>query len=297
MEISIEDKLSRLEKCRMMRNIAAQTCLYTLQDVLNYSRKVSEHQFKTRWLKELNRLYTQGFIGCWYDPPPEGVAVLFSTEENHNRINYSTLRPVDYWPNPKIYFDRKGLGYLFASPFTIADDIPIIGDFGFTYYLGKNQKIIDHFKKCRELMDKICHLITVGMSHREYYHKISDIINQNDLQNNIQSTTDKASTNLGHSIPFIDRNPTVGEFELIQSGDNNRINKTISLARIFINKTEDFVIDENCAFTIEPRLTSTKDKLLPMCSFHTIIQFVEGEKILLTNFKGVFNILGMDWLN
>lgn len=297
MEISIEDKLSRLEKCGMMRNIAAQTCFYTLQDVLNYSRKVSEQQFKTRWLKELNRSYTKGFISCWYDPPPEGIAVLFSTEENHNRINYSTLRPKDYWPNPKIYFDKEGLGYLFASPYTFIENVPIIGDFGFTYYLGKNQKIIDHFKKCKELMNKIYNSVSVGMTYNEVYSAISMLINKYNMQNNVFSTTDKTGINLGHSIPFIDRSPTHKEFDSFNSGNKNQINKSISAARIFINKNENFVIDENCAMTIEPRLTSSENKSLPMCSFHTIIQFVEGEKILLTNFKGVFNILGMDWIN
>lgn len=117
------------------------------------------------------------------------------------------------------------------------------------------------------------------------------------MVNNVYSITNKSLTNLGHSIPFIDRNPTDKERDIFISGNKDLINKAINLARIFINKTEENVIGENSAFTIEPRLTSSKDKSMPMCSFHTIVQFVEGEKIILTNFKGICNLLKMDWLN
>jgi len=287
----------RLDTCSKAREITSQACFEALKYVYTASEKISELQFKNYWLKEIEVWGEVTKAVGWYDPPPDGIAVLFGSKERPERINYPTLRPRKYWPNPKIYFDSKGLGYVFASLYKFLEGIPIIGDFGFTYYLGRNERIIDHFKKGRELTDRICDLVSIGMTYNKLYTSTIQLLNKYDMENNVYSTTDRNWTNLGHSIPFINRSPTENEHESFLSGNKNLVNKTISLARIFINKSENFTIESNSAFTIEPRLTSNKDKLLPMCSFHTIVQFVQGKKIVLTNFRKIFNLLNMDWLN
>ena len=82
----------------------------------------------------------------------------------------------------------------------------------------------------------------------------------------------------------------------VQNGDENKIHSLLSKARRFINAKEDFIIGKNCAFTFEPRLLSSDRSEFPMFSFHTIIQLIEGKIIVVSNFNGVINELGMQWL-
>lgn len=295
MTVDKKDKLLRLEFCQKIRNIAAQTCLRVFQQIVYSPHKVSESKFRNTWLKELERSYPKGYIDCWYDPPPDGIAALFGDEKNFERVNYPNLRPEIYWPKPNVYFKPGGLGYIFASPYTMVDNIPIIGDFGFSYYLGKSEKIKDHFKKCWNTLNTLIEKIEVGMMFKDIHATSIGIIKHNKLENYIKGTTDKAGTDLGHTIPFIEGDPKLYEENDINSGDHQKINQVISKTRVFINEFENYFISANCAFTFEPRFVSFTDEL-PMCSFHTIVQFVDKKKIILTNFKGIFNLLGMEWL-
>lgn len=295
MEIELSDALERFVACRYTRNAAVQSCFHTLQKVLHIKGKVSELRFKNIWFKKLSRIKNIVSNG-WYDPPPDGIGVLFGGENDFVRVNYSTLREKDYWPKADIYFSKEGLGYIFTSPFTFVNAVPIIGDFGFTFYLGNHRKIINHFKKCYLTMHQLTDIIEVGMEYRQLYKEALKLITENSLMNNITSTTDVAGTNLGHSIPFMDRNPADEENKLLMVEDEEMIHKVINKARIFINKSEDFKIGANSAFTFEPRLISAKDSSLPMCSFHMIVQFIKKKKIVLENFTSIFNLLGMNWL-
>lgn len=295
MDLVIADKLRKLEACGKIRNIAAQTCLSTLQRIIRDSHKVSEIKVSNIWLKELEKFYKKGFISCWYDPPPNGIAVLFGSEDDFERVNYPNLRPEIYWPKPDVFFRLDGLGYLFASSYTMVEDIPIIGDFGLSFYLGKTEKIKNHFKRSWEILNKLIDKIEIGISFREVYRESIDIIRKNNMDNFVTGYTDKESTDFGHTIPFIDRDPTDKEKNSINTGEENIIDQVISKARIFINESEEYRISENCAFTFEPRFISLSDRL-PMCSFHTIVQFVDGEKVVLGNFEGIFNLIGMNWL-
>lgn len=285
-----------MEACRKIRKIASQTCLLTLQNTLNKNSKVSEINFKNRWNKELEKSWNKGYVDNWYDHPPDGIAAIFGDEKDFTRVNYSNLRIKEYWPKLKSFFNEKGLAYLFASPYVIHNNVPIIGDFGLTYYLGSNDKIIDHYKRSYSLLNKLIDNIKTGMSFKELYITTFDMIQTAGLMNFVVAITDKAKTDFGHTIPFVDRNPEGEEIKSIDSGDPKLINKAISEARVFINAIENYEISDNCAFTFEPRLTNP-DKSLPIFSFHTIIQFAEGKKVVAGNFEGIINFLGMDWIN
>ena len=285
----------KLKLCQNTREKAAESCLGALETVFNSSKKIYEIEFKDLWLNELSK-YSNIEKDGWYDHPPSGIAVLFSDGSNLDRVNYSNLRPEKYWPRDDIYFDPKGLGYLFASPYSIINNIPIIGDFGFTYYLGKTQKIKNHFKKCFEVLDRLIDNIKIGLIFKELYAISAEIIARNNLKNHIVGTTDKAITDFGHTIPFIDRDPNSTEQSDINSGDLEKIHKVISQARIFSSSVENYAISENCAFTFEPRFISSTDSSLPMFSFHTIIQFVAGKKIVLSNMDKIIKILKMEWI-
>src|SRR3989344_8502155 len=154
----------RLEICRYVRNLAAQSCLRTIQFALQSTKKVSELQFRNRWYKELAKNKSINPSG-WYDPPEYGIGVLFGSENDISRINYTNLRKNEYWPQHNKYFNQKKvLGYLFASPFAILDNIPIIGDFGFTFYMGNNEAIKENFRKCYTVITRLMKDIKVGMT-------------------------------------------------------------------------------------------------------------------------------------
>lgn len=291
----MKEKSDRLMFCQKIRNFAAQTCLHTFQNVINRSKKTSELRFANLWRKDLEKMYAQGFVSCWYDPPPNGIAVLFGKEFDYERVNYPTLRPEKYWPKLNIHLKSATLGYLFASPFGMIGGIPIIGDWGMTFYTGKSEKIRDHFKKCYKTLYEIIGKIETGMTFSKLYSLAIQIIEKNKLKNHIEGYTDRMGTDLGHTVPFIDRNPNEKEFMKISSGDSEKINSVISHARIFSNEIEKYIISENCAFTFEPRFI-TPGNDLPMFSLHTIIQFIEGKKIILENFSGIFNLLNMKWI-
>lgn len=295
MEVTDEEEFNRLEACRKIRTLAAVTCLYAFQHTDNLNHKVSEEYFANFWNKELERSFLKGYVDSWYDPPPGGMAVLFAQEDDFTRYNYESLRPNLFWPKMKSYFQKDGLGYLFSSPYTMVDGIPIIGDFGMTYYLGKSGIIRNHFRKSYNILRKLLEKIRVGMTFSEINRISEDIIKKNGLINNIFAVTDQAGTDLGHTIPFVTENPLKAQLANIQSADPKKINSTISHARRFINSREDFRITDNCAFTFEPRFTNP-DKTLPMFSFHQIVRFVDGKKIISDDFRGLINFFGMKWI-
>lgn len=286
----------RLEICRFVRNMAAQSCLRTIQFALHSTKKVSELQFRNRWYKELARIKSINPSG-WYDPPEYGMGVLFGTQKDISRVNYTNLRNKECWPQLNKYFcNENGVGYLFASPFAILDNIPIIGDFGLSYYIGTNESIREHFRKCHTIITRLINDIRIGMTFGELYQYVLKIIKENRLINTITSTTDPTGTDIGHTIPFIDEEPSDQLKSAVLNGDESKIHSLISKTRRFINAQEDYIISNNCAFTFEPRLIPDDDSEGPMYSFHTIIQMDEGKKMTIGNFDGVINELGMKWL-
>lgn len=289
------DILQRLEACRYVRNVAAQSCLRTFQYALHSPRKVSEVQFRNRWYKDLARVKNINASG-WYDPPEYGMGVLFGTEEDFDRVNYSNLRQKEYWPRTNSFLVKNGTGYVFASPFALIEDVPIIGDFGITFYLGKNDVIRNHFRKCYRIISQLVGDITVGVAFQEFYTHVLTTLQNNGLKNNIISTTDSAGTNVGHTIPFTSDNPPTDMGNALLNVHEDKIHLLINKARHFINADEYYMINRNCAFTFEPRLVPMDGSKVPMVSFHTIIQIIEGKKVALGNFEGIINELGMQWI-
>lgn len=284
----------KIQTVRQVRLTAAQTCLLCLQKVFKMQNKVSEYKFVNIWHKQLEK---SGKVhGYWYQPPPRGTAALFSGPHNPDRANYANLRQKEYWPKKEVYLDREGSGYLFSSPYFFLEEISLIGDFGFTFYLGKDQRITDHFRRSFEILKQLTEKIGPGMTFKELYTRSIEIMKAAGFRNFIVSTTDKSKTNLGHTIPFLTRDPDEIERRKIATGEEEIINSLINKSREFINSDSDLLISDNCGFTFEPRFISENEPELPMFSLHLIILFEEGEKEVLGNFAGIFNFLKMDWL-
>jgi hypothetical protein len=77
----------------------------------------------------------------------------------------------------------------------------------------------------------------------------------------------------------------------------NEVRETIKNNRIYINNVENFKISETCAFTVEARLCDVNEPSLPNAFFHFIVCFNKGEKIILDDYKQIFNTVGMHYMN
>lgn len=279
---------------KIVRKTAAQSCFLTFQKILSEKKKVSEFKFVNKWIKYMDK--TNNIHGNWYQPPPQGCSALFFEDNNIERVKYGSLRDKKYWPKIKNYYNKEGGGYVFASPFYFVNDTPFIGDFGFSFYTGGNQEIKDHFRKCSIILNIFCQKIEPGMKFSQLYNDSVSIFKENGYQNFMSSSTDINGTNVGHTIPFLETQPSKEELEVISLGDEKQIYNIISKNRSFINEISDYTIGNNCGFTFEPRIVSINKDKLPMFSLHLIILFQDGQKEILSNFSGIINLLKIDYL-
>src|SRR5947209_2035561 len=118
--------MNNLHVVKQMREIAADALLNTLDKFLKSDQPISEVNFRDAWLNEL-RKYSDIFPDSWYIPPPHGIAALFASDKNVERVNFKSLRPQGMWPRPDVYLDTtNGLVYLFACP--VEKKTGLIGD-------------------------------------------------------------------------------------------------------------------------------------------------------------------------
>ncbi len=286
---------TKLNACRNTREIAARSFQSALTGLLVPGSSISEVDLRDAWLNEMrknNDLLPDG----WYDPPPHGIGVLFSTEADPKRANYDSLRTLENWPQNNITLDREtGIMYVYASP--VDRQTGIIGDFGMTIYLGQSSGYINHLKNCMRMNLEIFNQVAVGMTMKEVAQLAGGLFIANNLTNNVTSVTDPAGVNIGHTVPASYEDWTVDEIKAIQSMPD-KWQKTISSKRVFVSGKESFEINPGTAFTLEPRLTVYQNTKTPMSSFHTIIVFnPDGSKELLTNFSEIFTGIGMDYMN
>lgn len=290
-------KKNKLAICKSTRKIAADTLLIVLKEVLNTNRKVSEAEFRDKWLQEM-RKYKQVFSNGWYEPPPSGIVVLFSSKQNPYRADFKNLRPKEYWPKKDIYFKKdECFAYLFASP--TDKQTGLAGDFAINIYLGKDSKVINHIntslRMCRDIFD----FIKVGMTFSEIFQFASMQIKKNGLRNNIISITAKDGENIGHTIPASYEDWSSEELKTLQNAEKNwdAFKKMLSNKRVFESKNSSLKVKPGMAFTIEPGVKVVGDETIPMTMFHqTVLIRENGEKEWLTNFDEIFKLTGMNYM-
>jgi hypothetical protein len=287
--------MNKLLICKKTREIAADTLKTSLEKLLSKNKPISEIGFASAWLLELRR-HKEIFPDGWYIPPPSGIAVLFGRDDEFSRINFTSVRPENYWPRKDVLLDlNNGIIMAYASP--VDKKTGIIGDFEMTIYFGKNPQIIDHFKKNLQIVNELFSFAQIGMTLSDIATKGHKIIKGKGLSNSIFSINDSTSTNIGHTIPFSYESRTGSEFKVFKNGTWENICLMISKKREFLNNIAEFKIRPGMAFTIEPRLKSSNNSKLPLSSFHAIALFHKnGEKELLTNFDKIFRLAGMDYM-
>jgi hypothetical protein len=280
--------LTTINTCAKLRSWVAESMI----SALSKHDPISETEF-TCSLQNAFSKNPSIHSGGWYNPPPSGIAVLFATPNDYKRLQFDTLRKEEFWPKDKYKLENAGIGILYASPIDINSGI--IGDFGISIYKGKEKRILDHFARCLNVLEQALGQIEVTMEMREIHDLTKKIIAQHHLTNARTVTwTDKVGTNLGHTIPWSYEEPNRDEVTIIKSKDIAKISDLISNKRINVNRLEKFKIPKTIAFTLEARLESLEDPLLPNVFFHLIACFQDGKKTVLANFNELFQVIGMD---
>lgn len=237
-------------------------------------------------VKNFSELYPEG----WYNPPLGGVGILFD-EKPFRRLAYDSLRKPEYSPKENLRLEKESVGLVYFSP--INRKTNMIGDIGFTLYVGDNQEIKDHIKNSYSAILEIAQHAQVGMKFPE----LCEFAN-NSFQGKFSMTkwatvnyNKEHSTNLGHTIPgsFEDNFTFGSSFE--------EIKESIKTKRIAFAETENFEIPKTCAFTVETRLSDISNPDLPTVYFHFIVCFDNGKKTILENFSEIFEAVGMSYMN
>lgn len=285
----------KLAAATATRKLAADSLYAALNELLPGNNPISEEQLRDLWLEKLRSkpsIYLEG----WYNPPPHGMAVLFSTDEDVKRTNYEALRPAGMWPRDDIFLDRqKGIIMVYASPVHRATHM--IGDFEMMLYFGNKQTIKDHFRKTLGLDWELFESVQVGMTIGDVARTADELFIKYGLANNVVSLNDPTGTNVGHTIPATDAEWTQNEQSIFDGNDWDKIKDVIAKKRRFVNKSEDLVIQPGLAFTIEPRPIVPDQPDIPLASFHTtVVIHPDGRKEWLTDFDQLFRLAGMDYM-
>lgn len=249
---------------------------------------LSEVEIAKKILAEVEKhkeIYPEG----WYNPPAGGVGILFD-HEPFKRLEYDSLRKPEYWPKEDSHFEKETVGLVYFSP--IDRKTNMIGDIGFTLYVGDNSEIKQHIKNSYNAILEIAKYAEIGMRFPE----LCEYAN-NSFQDKFEMTrwatvnyNKDHNTNLGHTIP--------GSFENDFTFGNTfeEIKETIKTKRVAFVETENFEIPKTCAFTVETRLSDKNNPNLPTVYFHFIVCFDNGKKTILENFDKIFTVVGMDYM-
>lgn len=240
------------------RKLAFEALEYCIEKCYN-KKGITEKLFSEIWIRELMS-NDDIIVNGWYSPPPMGIAVLSGGIMHPSRINYDSLRNPQFWPQEREINWSEDLFYVYYSPLSIRNNMP--GDISITLYFGNDTKIRKHFKKTHMITMEILNNIENCNSSLELFSVYQALLQEHGLLGCGLSSTDPATTNIGHTLPVIN-------LEGCKSiSDEQRIE--ISNARKFINGITSWTFDENIQFTVEPQLMSKVEPELPQISYHYI---------------------------
>lgn len=250
----------------------------------------SEAALAREWCARLGEdktFYNRG----WYDPPPGGTIVLCGKKDDaYARIDAPSFRPESLWPKDDIICGNEDILTVYVSPVCRASGL--MGDFGLSLYRGTDPAIRDHFEAVLETSLRIARFARAGMPFSELYDMALAHIRDQGYTNEIESHTDRAGTNIGHTIPLsFATDPTREAAE--EAKDFASLRTVLSAGRIFISGVEKRVIEPDMAFTIEPRLALPG---LPRIFYHLTVVMDAGELCIAHGFYPVLEAFGMERL-
>ncbi|MBM3602856.1 MAG: aminopeptidase P family protein [Alphaproteobacteria bacterium] len=256
----------------------------------NWPRVCSERDFAQEWLQNLRR-HSQFFEDGWYMPPPHDLITLFGKPiDGYSRVCQPSFRLPQLWPSSDCFYDREDLFAAYASPVDRASKL--IGDFGFTLYAGSSPEIQEHCEAVLRISLEIAHCARVGMTFAKLYSLAMDCARQQGLCNDIFSPNDQELSNIGHSIPL--SWPTDSTHQTIAKAQGfAEIVEAIRVGRKFLNAVESQPIEENMAFTIEPRLSAVN---LPQVWFHLTVIVHQGTAHVVHGLRPALEKIGQNRL-
>jgi hypothetical protein len=282
----VEPKLSeRIAIIHRTRDATASA----LAEVLGRGEKgESERSLCDKWLRTLGISGSVCAEG-WYRPPPGGACVLIGQpEDGFTRLNYDSLRTPAFWSSDRLSLRDDSLVYVYASPFD--RQTGLIGDIGLTLYRGDNEGIWAHLSACMEVTTRVATFAEIGMELREVFDYAVEQMKTVHLINKTSSTKSGVA-NIGHTVPW-SYGSYPDEVKRCLEGDNSRdIRDLISGGRVSINAEAALAIAPTMAITIEPQIAS---EAAPLCSYHLIVSFVEGKRIISPSFAQLFKAFAMD---
>lgn len=264
----------------------------TLLKSLRYLSDFSERELANKWLKNIeddSHILPYG----WYQPPPRGVSILIGNPPKYDRLYFESLRSEENWPRIDIRFSSESVLYPYFS--AIDRSTFMIGDHVGTYYSGKNIKIQDWIRRCYRCTLDIAEGIESGMTYSDVYAFGNEKLRSLGASNNNYSISQGLASDIGHTIPFFVDNAQMTGIFLEQSEKFDLdFSHSIAVGREFICATNQRVVQNPCAFTIEPQILVEN---LPMVGFHIIVVFSDRGKLIIENYDELFDHFGMSqWI-
>jgi len=272
----------------IVKNIS--TCLQTralasraVGKVLKSTGGISEGEFAEKLSVEF-RTQKNLYPGGWYDPPPNGIGILFADQRSFKRLSYDNLRKEEYWPKKEVKLGENTVGMVYASP--VDKKSGVIGDTGFSFYKGQDKKIKQQLSRVLKVVKKAAKFAQVGMEFRELHEQAQKLFAKEALNNGRTVTyADEVGTNLGHTIPWTYEDPIESEQAVISGNSFERLKNLISSKRVNLNSQETFRTPENIVFTFEARLEDSNDSQMPSVFYHLLVLFKEGKQEIISGFE------------
>lgn len=217
---------------------------------------VTETALRDSWLCEL---VSEGNVMAdgWYCPPPRGAAVLFGS-----RVNFDSLRNPAFWSSDAVAYENGDMLYAYCSP--VDRNTGLIGDMSVTMYLGQDERIRDHVKRCHDATGEVFSALDSVESPAELFRLSGEIFRKHGLYSGVISRTDSMPSNLGHTFPI--DTEVIGK-KCLTIEDCMRI----SGSRLFLNGAAEWDFSDGLQFTIEPQLLSLDDPSLPKITQHYLV--------------------------
>ena len=242
------------------RTIVARAFSRTLHS-LRGEENVTERTFRDRWQRlvaESGEMTADG----WYNPPSMGMAVLFATAADPSRVNFRTFRDRESFVSGKVMDHTNGIVLGYASNVHLKTGLP--GDFATTVYLGKDPRVLDHFKRARELCRAIIAKVHGTMTAGELHVEALAELQTRELGGTTHSDTDPDGHNVGHSLPRLRVGPLTDTLRTDEI-------ETLRNGRLFIRRDGTWPVGSVDQFTIEPQVVSANDPTLPKVMLHYVI--------------------------
>lgn len=219
----------------------------------------------------------------WYSPPPKGLIVCIANPPDYTRLTQPTFRSEVAWSSAGVRLLSESVLYGYGSRVDKATGL--IADSGCTLYGGHNVQVVNHLRSVWALTVEVAQSAQVGDRLCDVYNRAAKMIERSGLANNVYSTHHGSDTNIGHSIPWTAEAITQAERDVLAKGTPSAVAELVGNKRIYVSPTEQTVIGERTAFTIEPRLSAPG---LPSTSFHMVVVIEDGKTHVVTEFETLF---------